>query len=197
MKTCSRCNQKKLRTEFHKAIKHKDGLRYECKVCSERDNKSYRQTKEGVATRIYSSQRQHSKRRGHLIPVYTLDELREWLFGQERFHILFDNWVKSGFNRGLKPSPDRLDDYEPYTLDNLRLVTWYENHKKGYLDRVNGINNKYNIAVVQFDLQNNFIKEFHSIRHAGRETKIYRENISKVCLGKRDTAGGFKWKYKN
>lgn len=49
--------------------------------------------------------------------------------------------------------------------------------------------------VVQLDLNGNFIREFKSIK----EANLYfgkRGNISAVCQGKRETAFGYKWKYK-
>ena len=51
-------------------------------------------------------------------------------------------------------------------------------------------------AVMQFDLQGNFITEFFSLHEANRVTGICWQNIYKVCQGKRKTAGGYKWKYK-
>jgi len=48
--------------------------------------------------------------------------------------------------------------------------------------------------VLQYDLDNNFIKEWESIASVVRELKIH--NISKVCKGVAKTAGGFIWKYK-
>ena len=47
--------------------------------------------------------------------------------------------------------------------------------------------------VLQYDLQDNFIREFESIKKVIRDLGI---NPSPVCLGKRKTAGGYKWKYK-
>lgn len=35
MKYCSKCKIRKDARNFHKCVKHKDGLRYECKTCSE------------------------------------------------------------------------------------------------------------------------------------------------------------------
>ena len=36
---------------------------------------------------------------------------------------------------------------------------------------------------------------FNSVRDAYRKTGIYHSNISKVCLGKLKTAGGYHWQY--
>ena len=54
--------------------------------------------------------------------------------------------------------------------------------------------------VIQYDLHGNFIKEYPSYREAERETGI--KAIDVVCRGdrqkgrKQQTAGGYKWKYK-
>jgi group I intron endonuclease len=49
--------------------------------------------------------------------------------------------------------------------------------------------------VEQYDLFGNFIKSWESITEAINGTKIL--NIGNVCKGKAETAGGYKWKYKN
>jgi group I intron endonuclease len=49
--------------------------------------------------------------------------------------------------------------------------------------------------ILQFDIDGGFIKEWESVTSAELELKIY--NINAVCKGKQQTAGGYKWKYKN
>lgn len=51
-------------------------------------------------------------------------------------------------------------------------------------------------AVLQFDKQMNFIKEYKSIREAGNTTNTDKGDISKVCSNKQKSAGGFIWKLK-
>ena len=53
---------------------------------------------------------------------------------------------------------------------------------------------KKRIQVEQFDLMGNFIYLWDSIGQAEKELKIF--NITAVCKGKQQTAGGYKWKYK-
>jgi hypothetical protein len=50
--------------------------------------------------------------------------------------------------------------------------------------------------VIQFDLNDNFIKEYDSTSMASNETNISKVDIRRVCNGKRMTAGGYMWKYK-
>ena len=50
-------------------------------------------------------------------------------------------------------------------------------------------------SVLQFDKDNNFIKEFTGVREAMDITGALQ--ISKVCKGERNTSGGFIWRYKN
>ena len=53
-----------------------------------------------------------------------------------------------------------------------------------------------NKAILQFDKQGNFIKEFESITQASKETNTNLGNIQQVCAGKRKTANKYIWKYK-
>jgi hypothetical protein len=50
------------------------------------------------------------------------------------FQDLFDAWVASGYAKKMVPSLDRIDPTKTYSLDNVRLVTWYENYCKVGLD---------------------------------------------------------------
>ena len=49
--------------------------------------------------------------------------------------------------------------------------------------------------ILQYDTDNNFVKEWDSINQAKRVLGI-KANISNCCLGNRNSAGGFIWKYK-
>lgn len=49
--------------------------------------------------------------------------------------------------------------------------------------------------IKQYSLDNVFIKDFNSLGEAKRETNIPVQNIWKCCNNKRNTAGGFIWKY--
>ena len=53
------------------------------------------------------------------------------------------------------------------------------------------------IKVVQLDLFGDEIKTWDSMSEAAAELNIQISKISSVCGGKRQTTGGFKWKYAN
>lgn len=50
--------------------------------------------------------------------------------------------------------------------------------------------------VLQFSKNGEFIAEYPSIKEASRQTGCYQQHICKCCKGKRKSAGGFIWKYK-
>lgn len=50
--------------------------------------------------------------------------------------------------------------------------------------------------VIQYDKNMNFINLYESIRQASKETYIDAGDIGKVCRGRRKTAGGYIWKFK-
>jgi hypothetical protein len=59
--------------------------------------------------------------------------------------------------------------------------------------KIKNINNK---PILQYDLHENFIKEWVSGREAYRHLGIHYGSISVCCQNKTKTAGGFIWKYK-
>ena len=84
-------------------------------------------------------------------------------------------------------------------LSNLNLMTCKENNNWGTrIERSakKQINGKRSKAVLQFDLQDNFIKEFPSAMQVERELGFANGNIVNCCKGKYKTAYNYKWKYK-
>ena len=50
------------------------------------------------------------------------------------------------------------------------------------------------VKILQYDLNNNFIKDFISIREASRETNVPRTSIGKAIKNNTFIAGNFIWK---
>ena len=75
-------------------------------------------------------------------------------------------------------------------VENLRWVTPRENNLNS--TRPKDIMTK---EVYQMDLEGNIIKKWKSIRRAEDNFGIPHGKISMVCSGKRNTTGGYKWKY--
>lgn len=189
MRECRRCGRVKPYDEFCK------GRKYRCKQCHTEMVKESNRGVDGVSRRIYNSQIRSSKKRGYTPPTYTLEEFRRWLYSNPLFSILYVDWATSGYITRLKPSVDRKDDYKPYTIDNIQLMTWGDNYDKYQIDKMSGVNNKGNIPVKQYTKNGEFIKEYHSISYASRYTGISHEGIGRVCAGSLKTSGGFIWKY--
>jgi len=90
-----------------------------------------------------------------------------------------------------------------FRLENLEWATQSENmqhsHKvlknKGSMTNKFGKDHNRSKSIKQYDLEGNFIKEFGSTYEAMRETGVLQQNIGKVALNKRNSAGGFIWKY--
>jgi len=158
--------------------------------------KKYRRTIPGLISGIYTSQKTHSKLRGHNPPSYTKEELFSWIMSQKNFLRMMKDWETSNYSKDFTPSIDRLDDYKAYSLDNIQLISWEDHYRKTYLDRVLGNNKKTTKAVVRIDKEG-CREEFFSMSEAGRRSGVGNSKISLVCSGKRKTAGGFKWEYKN
>lgn len=102
---------------------------------------------------------------------------------------LFDNWVKSGYDRNLAPSIDRLDDYKGYTSENIRMVTWKENLDKSHKDRKEGRNNKQSKAIIHINKEG-IKNKYYSTMYASRVTGIPCKKIQDVLAGRRKSYKG-------
>lgn len=84
-------------------------------------------------------------------------------------------------------------------LSNLNLMTCKENNNWGTRnERISRskINGKKSKPVLQFDLNNNLIKEWPSAMEVQRKLNFNQSPIGKCCRNKLDKAYGFKWQYK-
>lgn len=94
----------------------------------------YKKSKKGLIAHIYNGQLSSSRRRGHPVPSYTLNELRNFLLNDKQFNFLFEKWIQNNCSRELVPSVDRIDPTLPYTLTNINVMQWSENRKKRFSD---------------------------------------------------------------
>ena len=132
LKKCTKCQIEKPYSDYYKNKTGKDGFMCRCKKCCNIYNKKRRKTVLGLISEIYKGQLYSSRIKGYNKPDYTNNDLIEWMGSQDNFSQLYSNWVDSGYDKKLIPSCDRLDDYKPYSFDNLRLITWQENLEKSH-----------------------------------------------------------------
>lgn len=63
-------------------------------------------------------------------------------------------------------------------------------------DGMKGTSNPRATPILQFNLNDKFIKEWDYITQASKELGINLSSLSECLKGKQKTAGGYKWKYK-
>lgn len=154
----------------------------------------YTKTEVGLITKIYAAQRHRSKKRGHPFPSYSKVELTLWLY-DNGFKYFFELWESSQYSKDKVPSVDRLDDYKPYTINNIKLGTWKDNNDRYSKDVIAGVNTKHCKAVNKLTVTGEFIKRYYSMAEASKATGVGQPHISQVCNGKRKVAGGFVWEF--
>lgn len=91
------------------------------------------------------------------------------------------------------------------SLDNLQLLPMHTHRKMHYEEHLKPIckyaaslaAEKSSKTVIQYTKNDEFVAEYKSTQEASRQTGISQGHISSVCNGKRKSAGGYVWKYKN
>ena len=78
-------------------------------------------------------------------------------------------------------------------VSNLEWCNSTYNNNYGNCKRK--ISEANSIKINQYDMDGNFIKQWLGINNIERCLKINKGNIWMCCKGKRNNAGGYKWKY--
>lgn len=181
MKTCCDCQIRKPFSKFVPKPSCKDGYELRCRACRAiRYNKN---DPRRILAVIYERQVSHSIERGHPAPAYDLEQLAVWMHNQPHREGIWLAYVASGYQTALKPSIDRIDDNRPYVLDNLQLMTWGENRKKGALAKKAGLLNANQRRVMSLSLDGMPMNTYHSIMDAVRDVKGHMSGISSVANG--------------
>jgi hypothetical protein len=193
-KFCNQCQEDKDVLLFSKNKSQPDGLDFRCKKCESLYRKLYKKTKRGLCLNIHHEQVSSSNDRKHPLPSYTSEELVDWINQQTNFDDLYDAWVLSNYSKWTRPSVDRLDNNKPYTLDNIRLITFKENNDRSHIDASNGEFQELK-SVDCFDLDSNFICSYKSISEAARQTGMTSGAIHAACNKANRAAKKYLWKY--
>lgn len=121
------------------------------------------------------------------IPIYQLDNnkniVNEYACISDAARKIGCHW--SSINSALNKEHRKCCEYYWCTKDNYDSFNPIEKSKNRRVFR----------KVSQFDLDNNYIATYKSMREAGDSIGINHANISLVCKGEREQAGGYIWRY--
>jgi hypothetical protein len=158
--------------------------------------------------------------------IYEIDIVpnNEWRFWESWYIELFKSWgfeLENKNNGGGGRGPGWVSSPERNNKIKKSLINHSQYYTKEVRDKISKGNkiskpfsnqHKQNIGiakrkqakpVLQYDLEDNFIKEWESkgqaaeyIKHQTGKTSNLTSQIKDCILGKQKTAFGFKWKYK-
>jgi hypothetical protein len=140
-------------------------------------------------TKAYSSIRSRSKKRGEKYPPITKTQLIDWLL-INNIKLMWTRYVESGYNKDLRPSIDRPDDYLGYSFSNMQLITWRENLLKGVNGEKHHKNchnrqNRKEVVLLVESLKASI--KFKSIGACAEWLGVHPVSVSRVLIGVRKT----------
>ena len=166
-------------------------------------NKIYRKTHKAELknwiTKTYGRMKRDNKAKFHIELPFSKTEFYNWVITKNILELL-NNYKNSGFNKNLNPSVDRINDYKSYDFENMQLITWEEDNKKGRAS----IKNKeqcskmakslWSKRVIQKNLDGNIIAIFDSTHDVNRKLGFDSSLIARACrLNK--ISKGYRWEY--
>lgn len=125
----------------------------------------------------------------------TKEEYQEYLYQAIRKYGI----NKFDFSIIEECSSDQLDEREQYWIE------YYDSYKNGYNMTIGGNGNRENcekanekrkVAVLAYQLDGTFYKEFESISLASRETGVHIFVIEQCLNGNNQRGGNYQWKKK-
>lgn len=152
----------------------------------------YRHSPKGVLTNIYHKMIERSNRKGLERPNYSLKEFHSMFLGSPLFMQIFKVWESGGYQYYDIPSIDRENPNGGYTKDNIQIMTWRDNRRKG--DRENAI--RITTPIIMFSMSGDKIREFESTNEAVKVTGFSQGLITACCQGRRNHTHGFKFEYR-
>lgn len=130
-----------------------------------------------------------------LFSVLEYVDISEKRFEREQYYIDLLNVTNSekGYNKAPLAGTNlgRMMSEESKRKMSIAKKGSKQNPEKA---RLRGL--KQRKIILQYDLNDNFIKEFTGLDDAAKEINKDRTNISKALKGVIKSSGGFKWKYK-
>lgn len=133
------------------------------------------------------------------VSLEVIDEVSEdeWVFWEQWWIEIFNSWgiILSNKNKGGGGPHKHLKTSKKLIGDKQRGIK-----KPSVSNKLKGQKITWDLgtstAVLQFDKQGNFISEYKSMGEAYSETGVPSSAICEVCKGKRRSAHGYIWLYK-
>lgn len=153
--------------------------------------------------RVMSLNYKNTGKTGFIKPVKNKDGyLIVKIFSDKRYTKSIHRLVGEAFIEKPKLEINHLNgNKEDNSIDNLEWCTHAENERYSWKTlgkKRNGENKReYRKAIIQYDLNNNYIKKWTCMSEAARTLGIRISKISDCCRGTRNKTGGYKWRFEN
>lgn len=143
----------------------------------------WRKTRRGLITNLFNKMKSRNDVEFDLEYLHSFSQCK-------RFNRLFNEWVKSNFQKLKKPTIDRINRKYGYLKNNIQWLTWEENRYKQNMERRNR-----SLPVAEILDDGSVINVYKSQRDFVLKKSLHQSSVSEVLTGKRNHVRGFTFKY--
>lgn len=143
----------------------------------------------GKLQTMYASMKFRSKEeRFKNVKIITKENFIQFGLKNDRYIILFNNWVESGYDNKLSPTIDRVNNKLGYIEGNLQFLTKSENCKKRFHED-GCFNNGKSVKTKIINCENENILYFNSRKEVAEFLKSAYSNIRRAIRKKYKVKG--------
>lgn len=146
VKSCNKCTEPRAHNTSYCRIHFNEKQREKRKVNKNKPTRKYEKTINGFLMRVYRNMESRVTgiqwKKAHIyegLDLLPREQFYDWAKNDSTFNLLYVNWKKSGYNRKITPSINRIDSLLGYLYGNIEWITHSENSRLGAVSKYENV----------------------------------------------------------
>lgn len=146
VKNCNKCIEPRTHNTSYCRAHFNERQREKRKLNKNKPTRKYEKTINGFLMRVYRNMESRVTgiqwKKAHLykgLDLLPREQFYDWAKNNSAFNLLYINWKKSGYDRKITPSINRIDSSLGYLYNNIEWITHSENSRLGAVSKYENV----------------------------------------------------------